>query len=129
MLDVNWEGGKKFSARTRTGQLIQLDGDTSLGVSPMEALLASLCGCMGIDVVLILGKMRADLQGLRVEAVADRNNVPPQYYKAIELKFFVKGGAEPAKIDKAIALSFETYCSVFHSLRPDLKVTTQVVRE
>ena len=129
MLRMRWQGDKRFTALTATDQPIELNGDTGRGASPMEALLAAFCGCMAIDVVNILQKMRVDLQGLRVEASAERNDKPPQYFKKIHLTFFVKGDAPSAKIDRAIELSFETYCSVFHSLRKDLETGATVVRE
>lgn len=126
---LKWIQGRRFQATTPSGQGFTLDGDMAAGVSPMEALLAALCGCMGIDVVNILQKMRTDLQGLRVEATTVRNDQPPQYFKRIDLSFFVRGDIPREKIDRAIQLSFDTYCSVFHSLRKDLETSVTVVQE
>ena len=36
----------------------------------------------------------------------------------------MSGDVPPEKVERAIALSRETYCSVWHSLRPDLDFTT-----
>ncbi len=123
---VEWIDGMRFKGTTPSGQELRLDGDNVWGASPMEALLAALCGCMAIDVVNILRKMRLDLGGLSVEATAERNDAPPRYFKKVHLKFSVKGEIPREKIDRAIELSFQTYCSVFHSLRKDLETTVSV---
>ncbi len=123
---VEWIADMRFKGTTPSGQEFLLDGDNSRGASPMEALLAALCGCMAIDVVNILRKMRADLVALSVEATGRRNDEPPRYFKKIHLHFNVKGGIAREKIDRAIDLSFKTYCSVFHSLRKDLETSVSV---
>ena len=92
----------------------------------MEALLCSLCGCMATDVVLILQTMRVDLQGLEVLAGGHREAEPPRFFNAIELEFKISGTVPRARVDRAIQLSFDKYCSVFHTLRPDLKLSWAV---
>ena len=77
---------------------------------------------MGIDVVLILKKMRVDIDGLVITAQGERNDDPPRYFRKIELEFTVTGSVPKARLERAIGLSFEKYCSVFHTLRADLDV-------
>ncbi len=83
---------------------------------------------MGIDVVMFLTKMKATISNLKIEIIGERNPTPPQYYKAIEMILHISGENISAKqIEKAIALSQKKYCSVYHSLRKDLKVNVKYI--
>jgi putative redox protein len=79
---------------------------------------------MAIDVVHILRKGRLELRGLRAELQAERAPRDPKRLVRVRLHFRVSGDVPPDKVERAIALSRETYCSVWHSLRPDLDLTT-----
>jgi len=87
-----------------------------------------LMGCMAIDVLMILQKGRVEVGTLEVIADADRNLEPPRYFKRICLTFVLGGVVSEArpKVDRAIELSSEKYCSVLHSLRQDLEFETVV---
>jgi putative redox protein len=93
------------------------------GCSPTETLLLSVAGCLSIDVVHILKKMRCEITSYEMTAEGRRCLTPPQYYESIDLMIHISGkGITPAKIDRAIELSRNKYCSVYHSLRKDLVV-------
>jgi putative redox protein len=105
-----------------------IDGDSKAGPSSTESLLMGLMGCMAIDVLMILEKGRVEVGSLEVLADADRNPEPPRYFKRICLTFVLGGVDAEArpKVDRAIQLSKDTYCSVLHSLRQDLVFETVV---
>lgn len=106
-----------------------VDGDGGVGPSPMQTLLLSLAGCTGADVVDTLRKMRVQFAGLQVRIEGERVADPPRRYTRLRLIYEAHGiatGGE-AKVRRAIALSQEKYCSVMHTLRPDIEVTTEVV--
>lgn len=124
---LSWRGDERFSAVDESGAVLALDGDRREGYSPMQALLASLGGCMAIDVALILKKMRAQVDELRVELEGERTEEPPRHFRAIRMVFFVRGDVELERVEHAVKLSRERYCSVFHTLRPDLEITTSVL--
>lgn len=121
-LRVSWLGDQRFQATNESGAGLGIDGETESGLSPMQALMASLSTCMGIDVVMILQKMRAGLDGFDVSIKGERNEEPPRYFRKIHLTFSVTGSIAEDRIERAIRLSFEKYCSVFHTLRKDLEV-------
>lgn len=111
-----------FLARTQRGYEIDFDAKVEWGCMPTEALLAGVAGCLAIDVVSFLRKMRAEITGFRVEVTGERNPTPPQYYKGIDLMIYIKGkGITENKMERAISLSKEKYCSVYHTLRKDLR--------
>jgi putative redox protein len=124
---LEWKGGESFDATDESGTVLPLDGDRKDGFSPMQALLASLGGCMAIDVALILKKMRVEVGRLSVALEGERTEEPPRYFRAIHMSFVVTGEVEKERVEHAVKLSRDRYCSVFHSLRPDIEVTTSVL--
>lgn len=121
--ELVWAGDLKFGATSGTSAIV-LDSDGVAGPSPMQVLGEALAGCMAIDVVLILTKGRHPLKGLRVSFTGERAPSPPRRFTRVLMIFHVTGEIPAAAVERAIALSRETYCSVFHTLRPDLEVTT-----
>lgn len=126
-ITLNWSKDLEFQAQNCNGARLGLDGQSQNGLSPMEALLSSLCGCMGIDVVDILKKMRARIDHFSVKATSQRKEQPPRYFTDIQLDFRIQTDAAPERVERAIGLSFEKYCSVFHTLRKDLKVSHRLI--
>lgn len=125
-IELEWVSGQRFEAKSDNGLETTLDGNRKDGFSPMDSLLASLCGCMGIDVVMILEKMRTGFTGLRISIEGERVEEAPRYYRRIRMHFEIQGDVPRDKAQRAVDLSFEKYCSVFHSLRKDLVVDTTI---
>lgn len=125
-IELEWVAGQRFVAKSDNGLETTLDGDRKDGFSPMDSLLASLCACMGIDVVMILEKMRTGFTGLRISIEGERVAEAPRYYRRVRMHFEIQGGVPRDKAQRAVDLSFEKYCSVFHSLRKDLVVDTTI---
>jgi putative redox protein len=123
---LEWSGGQTFAAESPVGASITLDGESKKGFSPTQALLASVAACMGVDVVLILQKMREGLEGLDVEVEGDRVDEPPRYFRAVHIRFAIHGTVSKERAEHAVRLSLDRYCSVFHTLRKDLEVQTSV---
>ncbi len=112
-----------FMGTTQRGYEVEFDVRYEEGCSPTETLLLSIAGCLSIDVVHILRKMRCDITKFEISADGARKPDPPQYYTSIDMMIHISGeGLTPKKIDRAIALSKEKYCSVYHSLRRDIEV-------
>jgi len=126
---LRWTGqGDVFTGRSGSGPEVTIDGDSKAGPSSTESLLMGLMGCMAIDVLLILQKGRVDVGSLEVLADSARNPEPPRYFTRIRLTFVLEGVPAEArpKVDRAIELSSDKYCSVLHSLRQDLVFETVV---
>jgi putative redox protein len=127
---LTWSRDLIFEGRTARGYELDFDADAQWGCMPTEALLLSLGGCMAIDVVSILKKMRLEIGACRITLTGERNPDPPQFFRAVEMVFHLAGkNLDPRRIDRAIALSRQTYCSVFNSLRPDLDLKIRYVLE
>ena len=123
-ITLTWQEGLRFSGGEPGRAQITLDGDNEAGPGPMVTLLLAAAACTGSDVVAILRKMRVEFTRLAIEAKGVRRETEPRRYVAIHLDYRI-GGQEldPVKVRRAIDLSLEKYCSVFHSLAPDIAVT------
>lgn len=102
----------------------KLAGETT-SFRPMQLLLASLGGCMSIDIMMILQKQRQEVHNLTIKVKGDRVDGTPAYFNKIVLEVHVEGKVKAEKLEQAIKLSEEKYCSVYHSLRQDAKITTK----
>ncbi len=122
---LRWSGeGDLFEGGAPGGPTIRLDGGSAAGPSPMDGLLLSLAACMGIDIRMILDKGRVPIEALDILVEGDRADEAPRRFTRVALMVRLRGPAEEheGKILRAIELSREKYCSVFHTLRPDLDV-------
>jgi len=107
-------------------RVVPIDGEGDGGPAPMEMLLLSLGGCMAIDIRVILVRSRVKLDTLDLDLVGERREAEPQSFQAIRMHLRMSGPSERdrAKVERAIRLSEEKYCSVYHTLRPDLRIQT-----
>lgn len=120
---LTWQHDLVFEGEGAGGAPITLDGDNAEGPGPMEDLLLALATCTGSDVVLILKKKRADLKALRIVAKGRRREEIPRRFVAITLVFHLTApGLTEAQARQAVELSLEKYCSVAHSLAPDIPI-------
>jgi putative redox protein len=120
---LTWDKDLIFIGRTTRGYEVEYDAQMQWGCSPTETLLLSVAGCMGIDMVSFLKKMKCEIKSYKMDIMGERNPTPPQFYTAIEMVISVTGaGLTAKKIERAISLSHDKYCSVYHSLRKDIKV-------
>jgi putative redox protein len=121
--DLEWLGDLRF--RARSGAVAaDLDGDGRAALSPVQALAVALAGCMASDVVHILVKARLPPRLLKARLTAERAPEDPHRLIKVELRFSLAGAAPPDRVQRAIDLSRQTYCSVWHSLSQDIEFTT-----
>ncbi|MBF9197986.1 OsmC family protein [Microvirga terrestris] len=106
-----------FVGESGSGHAIVMDGapeygGRNLGIRPMEMLLIGLGGCTAFDVVQILRKGREHVSDCRVDVTAERAETDPKVFTKIHLEYRVVGkDLAPAKVERAIQLSKEKYCS------------------
>jgi putative redox protein len=121
-VELLWQKELVFAARSGPAS-ITLDSAGLEGPSPMQTLAFAFAGCMAMDVVHMLVKGRHDLRGCRVELSGQRAQTNPHRFLAFDLRFTVIGSVPSDAVDRAIQLSREKYCSVWHSLREDISLT------
>ena len=107
-----------FEVTNPNGHRVLLDNKSKTegsvkGISPMELLLMGLAGCSSIDVVDILNKQKINPTSLKMEVTGKRfENVVPALFNAITVKVILEGDFSAEKAKRAVALSFDKYCSV-----------------
>jgi putative redox protein len=114
---ITWVQDRMFVAESGSGHTLvvgRADGPDgrSLCPSPMELVLMGMGGCTAFDVVQILEKGREAVEDCVAELEAERAPTDPKVFTRVHVHFIVKGrGLDPAKVDRAIKLSAEKYCS------------------
>lgn len=123
-ISLTWREGLQFTGGAPGGPTTAIDGDNAAAPGPMLTLLLAAASCSGSDVVIILQKMRVKLRELRIEVAGERRDEDPRRYVAIHFEYQMAGeGLDETKARRAVALSLEKYCSVIHSLAPDIRIT------
>ena len=126
---LKWLGeGMRFAGGPEAGPMTIIDGDGKVGQSPMTVFLMGLAACTASDIVDIAGRMRVTIGSLDVDAIEERRAEPPRHFTRLKLVYRVTGVAEAdrPKVERAVELSHEKYCSALHSIRSDVPVETEV---
>lgn len=128
---INWLAGSgmAFMAETGTGHILNMDGapeagGRNLAPRPMELMLAGAGGCTAFDVVLILQRSRQNISACEVYLQAERAETDPKVFTKINLHFTVKGkDLDTSKVERAINLSHDKYCSATAMLANTAEIT------
>ena len=128
-ISVNWVDGMLMVGKSHSGHSITMDGPPeiggeNLGVRPMEMLLLGVAGCTMIDVVTTLKKMRQELTHCETKVNAERADDHPKVFTDIHIQFIIRGkDLDSKKVEKAITLSAEKYCSASIMLGKTASIT------
>ena len=129
---VRWAGDASFVAETESGHQVIMDGSHEFGGQnkgprPMEMLLIGMGGCTSFDVVLILKKSRQDIRDCVAEITAERADTDPKVFTKIHIHFVVTGkDLDPKRVEKAVTLSEEKYCSASIMLGKTAEITHDI---
>lgn len=123
-----------IEATNSEGNTVLMDGSKEIGghgkgMRPMQLLLTALGGCSSVDIIAILRKQKQELESIEIEVNGDRDPVGIEGYslfKTIEVHFILKGNVDKDKVERAVQLSMEKYCSVTKTLEPTAKITYKV---
>lgn len=126
-----------MEAVNEAGNKLQMDADPSIGgngrgMRPMQLLLAAFGGCSAIDLIGILRKQKEPLKDLKITVTGEREKgVVPSLYTEVHAHFKLFGNINQEKVQKAVSLSVDKYCSVAKTLEKTAKVTHsfEIVRD
>ena len=121
--DLRWERDLVFHATSGSG-VMTLDGGSQAGLSPVQTLAIALAGCMSADVAFVLTRGRHIFRALTTHFEGERAPDDPHRFVRVAMRFAVTGDVPPDAVARAIELSREKYCSVWHSMRQDIELTT-----
>lgn len=126
---VKWLDNMTFVGESASGHAVVMDGPPefggqNLGIRPMEMLILGLGGCSAFDVMLILNKSKQQVAHCEVELDYERAEDNPKVYTRIHMHFIISGRRiDPTRVEKAIALSAEKYCSASVMLGKTAEIT------
>ena len=126
---IKWTDGIQFIARAGKSPAVVLDsGEGGSGPSPMEMVLMGVAGCSAMDVIMIMGKKRAEVTDFQVNISGERADEYPQRYTKVQLEFVLHGkGIKSKAVEQAIELSETKYCGAMASLNAEVKTTYRIV--
>ncbi|NQX37573.1 putative redox protein [Pedobacter steynii] len=119
---IRKSGKFNFEAENSGGHTVELDakpeiGGEGKGFRPMEMLLIGLGGCSGIDMVNVLNKQKEPLDDVKIKIKASRKTEEmPPIFDVIDIHFELYGALNVQKVERALALTFDKYCSVSNIL-------------
>jgi putative redox protein len=129
-IDINrLNDGFHLEAVNDTGNTVQMDaspdiGGTGKGMRPMQLLLTALGACGTVDIINILKKQRQPLQDIKITVTGEREkDAVPAPFVAAHIHFRLFGKLDQDKVQKAVSLSVEKYCSVAKTIEKTTKVT------
>ena len=118
-----------FVGESGSGHAVVMDGapehgGRNIGFRPMEMLLLGVGGCTAFDVVSILKKSRLAIVDCEVEIDSDRAEEIPKVFTRIHIHFIISGNSlDPVKVEKAVNLSADKYCSASKMLGKTAEMT------
>jgi putative redox protein len=129
-MTATWTDGMRFVYESGTGHGLVTDAPKEIGgrdtaATPMELVLLGLIGCTGVDVASILTRMKEPLAGLKVSVEAERADEHPKIYTKIHLIYEFQGDLNEKKVERAIRLSEDKYCSVSAMLGKTAEITSE----
>ena len=118
-----------LEATNDSGNTLHMDaspdiGGTGKGMRPMQLLLAALGGCSSVDLISILKKQKQELKDIHITVSGNREaDAVPALYADAHIHFMLVGNLDKEKVEKAIILSVEKYCSVAKTLEKSATIT------
>lgn len=114
----------QFEAQNERGHRLTVAGSAEQeGVSPMEMIAMGFGGCSSIDILTILEKQRQPVDDFDVEVDAERADDTPAVFTNLHAHYRVEGDVDPDKVQRAIELSLDTYCSVSKMLEQAVTIS------
>jgi putative redox protein len=125
---ATWRGERRYEIGRPGGPAVTIDAAGQQGLGPVDTMLGAFAPCAAIDVGEYLPNRRTPATRLDVRVDAERRPTAPRRVLQARLEFAIDGeGVDVAHTERAIALSFQSYCSISHSLAPDVRLESRLV--
>lgn len=132
IVTTTWKNNLQFESNNPSGHTVLMDtsvenGGQNSGLSPKAMMLSSLAGCSGLDVIMILNKMKVQVDDFKIITAGELTDEHPKYYHSVHMVYQFFGKELPQdKLKKAVNLSVEKYCGVMEMFRKFAKVTIEI---
>lgn len=124
---IKWDKELIFVARTQKGYEIDYDANVQWGCQPSEPFMLSLGACIATDTVMFLQKMKVEITDFKLDitGIKEREE-PPHYFTGFDVMINITGkNISDNKMKRALALSRDKYCGIYHSLRSDVTLNVE----
>ena len=131
VVNMSWIDKVAFEADVQ-GHKIVVDisadeGGSDLGPSPKRMMLIALAGCTGMDVIMLLHKMKVFPEAFDVAVEGTVADEHPKRYTGMKIVYLFKGSNLPMDmLEKAVKLSTTKYCGVNAVYRKAMDITTEI---
>lgn len=131
VVDMSWKQNMAFES-DMDGHKVIIDanvesGGDDLGPRPKKLMLTALAGCTGIDVIMILKKMKVVPEAFQVIVEGDVTEEHPKHYHKIKVIYQFKGKDLPMeKLQKAVNMSEEKYCGVSVVYKQVMEMSSEI---
>ena len=122
-ISTKWLGKMAFESNNPSGHSLIIDagpesGGDGSGYRPKALMLSSLAGCSGLDVAMLIRKMKLEVDEFHIETIGSLTEDHPQIYNKVRVEYHFYGSAlKEAKLQRAVDLSIEKYCGVTEMFR------------
>ncbi len=130
---TKWLGNMAFESNNPSGHTLRIDagpedGGEGSGMRPKALMLTALAGCSGLDVGMMIRKMKLDVRDFTIESTANLTEEHPKYYDEVSVVYHFYGDSlNEKKLQRAVDLSVEKYCGVMEMFRRFAKVNIETV--
>jgi len=133
-VNIQYRSDMSFNAEVNGHKMIidssEEYGGNNEGPRPKSLMLLALAGCTGMDVVLMMNKMKIRFDSFRINVEGNVTEEHPKHFNHMHITYIIKGNDIPAdKVNMAISLSQEKYCGVSYSYRLAMKLTHELIIE
>ncbi|MFT5735939.1 MAG: putative redox protein [Maribacter sp.] len=122
-ITTKWKGGMAFETTNPSGHIVNIDvgpedGGEGSGFRPKALMLSGLAGCSGLDVAMLIKKMKLEVDEFQIETIANLTDEHPKYYDKVAIEYHFHGAnLNEEKLQRAVDLSVEKYCGVMEMFR------------
>lgn len=132
-ITTKWIGNMAFESNNPSGQNLTIDagpedGGEGKGYRPKALMLSGLAGCSGLDIAMLIKKMKLDVDAFSIETIANLTDEHPRFYDSVIVEYHFKGSnLEEKKLQRAVDLSVEKYCGVMEMFRRFAKMEIKTI--
>ena len=123
VITTKWMGNMAFESDNPSGLNLSIDaspedGGDGKGYRPKALMLSALAGCSGLDIAMLIKKMKLKVDSFQIETKANLTDEHPKYYDKVIITYHFEGSdLEEKKLKRAVDLSVEKYCGVMEMFR------------
>lgn len=116
-MTVKYNGGGAFTASTSTGITFPMEAPVGMGghgsiPNPIQYLVGSMCGCVGVKIILALGDNGIVPDELAIAFHGIRVKTMPAYFDTVHLKITLKADADDAMVKNIIEQTLHRLCPI-----------------